>query len=101
MKIVRKDRPFICKFGELKAGDVFIEIVDGVEEFFQMKMNEFESDEIYNAVCLVTGEPYAIDADTRVRKVHAELIITNIQKAQKRGTFECLFLTFHKKYGKM
>ena len=77
MKIVRKDKYSVCEFGELKVGDVFIEIVDGVEEFLQMKMN----DETYNAVSLVTGEPYAIEADTRVRRVHAELIITNIEEA--------------------
>ena len=81
MKIVRKDKYSVCKFGELKVGDVFIEIVDGVEEFLQMKMNEVESDETYNAVSLVTGEPYAIEADTKVRRVHAELIITNIEEA--------------------
>jgi hypothetical protein len=81
MKIVRKDKYSVCEFGELKVGDVFIEIVDGVEEFLQMKMNEVESDEIYNAVSLVTGEPYAIEADTKVRRVHAELIITNIEEA--------------------
>ena len=81
MKIVRKDKYSVCEFGELKVGDVFIEIVDGVEEFLQMKMREIESDEIYNAVSLVTGEPYAIEADTRVRRVHAELIITNIEEA--------------------
>ena len=81
MKIVRKDRYSVCEFGELKVGDVFIEIVDGAEEFLQMKMNEVESDETYNAVSLTTGEPYAIDADTKVRRVHAELIITNIEEA--------------------
>ena len=81
MKIVRKDKYSVCEFGELKVGDVFIEIVDGVEEFLQMKTREIESDEIYNAVSLVTGEPYAIEADTRVRRVHAELIITNIEEA--------------------
>lgn len=81
MKIVRKDKYSVCEFGELKVGDVFIEIVDGVEEFLQMKMGEVESDEIYNAVSLVTGEPYAIEADTKVRRVHAELIITNIEEA--------------------
>ena len=81
MKIVRKDKYSVCEFGELKVGDVFIEIVDGVEEFLQMKMSEVESDEIYNAVSLVTGEPYAIEADARVRRVHAELIITNIEEA--------------------
>lgn len=81
MEIVRKDKYSVCEFGELKVGDVFIEIVDGVEEFLQMKMNEVESDEIYNAVSLVTGEPYAIEADTKVRRVHAELIITNIEEA--------------------
>ena len=46
-----------------------------------MKMSEVESDEIYNAVSLVTGDPYSIEADTRVRRVHAELIITNIEEA--------------------
>ena len=81
MKIVRKDKYSVCEFGELKVGDVFIETVDGGEEFLQMKMSEVESDEIYNAVSLVTGEPYAIEADTRVRRVHAELIITNIEEA--------------------
>lgn len=81
MKIVRKDKYSVCEFGELKVGDVFIETVDGGEEFLQMKMSEVESDEIYNAVSLVTGEPYAIEADARVRRVHAELIITNIEEA--------------------
>lgn len=81
MKIVRKDKYSVCEFGELKVGDVFIEIVDGVEEFLQMKMNEIESDVTYNAVSLVTGEPYEITADTKVRRVHAELIITNIEEA--------------------
>lgn len=81
MKIIRKDKYSVCEFGELKVGDVFIETVDGVEEFLQMKMSEVESDEIYNAVSLVTGEPYAIEADVRVRRVHAELIITNIEEA--------------------
>ena len=81
MKIVRKDKYSVCEFGELKVGDVFIEIVDGVEDFLQMKMNEVESGEIYNAVSLVTGEPYSIEADTKVRRVHAELIITNIEEA--------------------
>ena len=81
MKIVRKDKYSVCEFGELKVGDVFIETVDGGEEFLQMKMSEVESDEIYNAVSLVTGEPYAIEADARVRRVHAELIITNIEDA--------------------
>ena len=80
MKIVRKDRYSVCEFGELKVGDVFIEIVDGVEEFLQMKMNEIESDETYNAVSLVTGKPYSIEADTKVRRVHAELIITNSEE---------------------
>ena len=81
MKIVRKDKYSVCEFGELKFGDVFIEIVDGVNEFLQMKMNDIESDENYNAVSLDTGEPYSIDADTKVRRVHAELIITNIEEA--------------------
>lgn len=81
MKIIRKDKYSTCEFGELKVGDVFVEIVDGVDEYLQMKMSEVESDELYNAVSLVTGEPYAIEADTKVRRVHAELIITNIEEA--------------------
>ena len=81
MKIIRKDKYSECGFGELKVGEVFIEIVDGVEEWLQMKISEIESDEVYNAVSLVTGEPYAIDADTQVRRVHAELIISNIEEA--------------------
>lgn len=81
MKIIRKDKYSVCEFGELKVGEVFVEIVDGVDEYLQMKMSEVESDENYNAVSLVTGEPYAIEADTKVRRVHAELIITNIEKA--------------------
>ena len=81
MKIVRKDKYSVCEFGELKVGDVFIEIVDGVDDYLQMKMSEVDSDETYNAVSLVTGEPYAIEADTKVRRVHAELIITNIEEA--------------------
>ena len=81
MKIVRKDKCSDCEFGELKVGDVFIEIVDGVEEFLQMKINEIDSDMTYNAVSLVTGEPYEVSADTRVKRVHAELIITNAEEA--------------------
>lgn len=81
MKIIRKDKYSVCEFGELKAGDVFIEIVDGAREFLQMKMNEVESDETYNAVSLETGDPYTVEADTEVRRVHAELIITNVEEA--------------------
>ena len=80
MKIIRKDKYSIYEFGELKVGDVFIEVVDR-REFLQMKMHEVDSDKTYNAVSLDTGEPYAIEADTEVRRVHAELIITNIEGA--------------------
>lgn len=81
MKIIRKDKYSVCEFGELKVGEVFIEIVDGAREFLQMKMYEVDSDKIYNAVSLETGEPYEIEADTKVRRVHAELIITNVEEA--------------------
>ena len=80
MKIIRKDKYSVCEFGELKVGEVFIEIVDG-REFLQMKMHEVDSDKTYNAVSLDTGEPYEIEADTEVRRVHAELIITNVEEA--------------------
>lgn len=81
MKIVRKDKYSICEFGELEIGDVFIETDNEGEEFLQMKMNEIESDNTYNAVCLVTGWPYEVSANTKVRRVHAELIISNIEEA--------------------
>ena len=81
MKIIRKDKYSVCEFGELKVGDVFIEIVDGKREFLQMKMHEVYSDKTYNAVSLDIGEPYEIEADTEVRRVHAELIITNFEEA--------------------
>jgi hypothetical protein len=80
MKIVRKDKYSVCEFGELKVGDVFIENVDG-REFLQMKTHEVDSDKTYNAVSLDTGEPYEIEANTEVRRVHAELIITNVEEA--------------------
>jgi hypothetical protein len=81
MKIVRKDKYSLCEFGELKVGDVFIEMCEG-NEFVQMKMEPRDEDgEIYNAVCLTTGETYALTADTRVRRVHAELTIENIEEA--------------------
>lgn len=81
MKIIRKDKYSVCEFGELKVGDVFIEIVDGKREFLQMKMREVDGDKTYNAVSLDTGEPYEIEDNTEVRRVHAELIITNVEEA--------------------
>ena len=81
MKIIRKDKYSVCEFGELKVGDVFIEIVDGKREFLQMKMHEVDSDKTYNAVSLDTGETYEFEANSEVRRVHAELIITNVEEA--------------------
>ena len=80
MKIVRKDRYSICEFGELRQGEVFIEIVDGNEEWLQMKTSEVDSDETYNAVSLSTGEMYFVEAGTKVKRVDAELIIRNIEE---------------------
>lgn len=81
MKIVRKDKYSTCQFGELKIGDVFIEVNEG-KEFLQMKMEPREEDcVIYNAVDLTDGDTYEVTADTLVRRVHAELIITNIEEA--------------------
>lgn len=81
MKIVRKDKYSTCEFGELKIGDVFIEM-SGEEEFLQMKMEPREEDcVIFNAVDLTTGDTYEVPPETRVRRVHAELIITNIEEA--------------------
>lgn len=78
MKIVRKDQSQMCEFGELRVGEVFIEDVDG-SEYIQMKMSEIEADENYNAVSLVTGEPYHIAPNTKVMRVQAELIIRNFE----------------------
>ena len=81
MKIIRKDKYSTCEFGELKIGDVFIETCQG-KEFLQMKMEPREEDcVIFNAVDLTTGDTNEVTADTRVRRVHAELIITNIEEA--------------------
>lgn len=79
MKIVRKDLYSTCEFGELKAGDVFVED----SKFIQMKTEEIAGSrcECYNSVCLTTGDMYYIDAGTKVKRVHAELTITNIEEA--------------------
>jgi hypothetical protein len=78
MKVVRKDKSQMCEFGELHVGEVFIEEVDG-SEYIQIKMSTIESDEDYNAVSLVTGEPYNIAPDVKVMRVKAELIISNFE----------------------
>lgn len=78
MKIVRKDESGMCRFDELKAGDVFIEDCDGAA-FIQMKTEEIDDHgDIYNAVSLSTGEMYGIDAHELVKRVNAELILTNV-----------------------
>lgn len=78
MKIVRKDETGMCRFDELKVGDVFIEDCDG-SAFIQMKiMNVNDGGDICNAVSLSTGVLYAIDSDELVKQVNAELIITNV-----------------------
>ena len=79
MKIVRKDTCEMVEFGELAVGAVFIEITDDGVEYIQIKMNTIEADEDYNAVSLVTGEPYHIYPETKVKKVEAELIISNLR----------------------
>lgn len=81
MKIVRKDKYSTCEFGELKIGDVFIEVNEGAE-FLQMKMEPREEDgAIFNAVDLTNGDTYEVEANAQVRRVHAELIVTNIEEA--------------------
>lgn len=82
MKIVRKDKYSECEFGELKVGDVFIEDDNGVQ-YIQMKTEEVDDSHRnpYNAVSFPTGEMYYIDPCTKVRRVYAELIITNIEEA--------------------
>lgn len=81
MKIIRKDKYFTCEFDELKIGEVFIEVSEG-EEFLQMKIKPHEEDcIIYNAVDLTNGDTYEVKANTRVHRVHAELIVTNIEEA--------------------
>lgn len=82
MKIIRKDKYSECEFGELKVGDVFIED-DGGAQFIQMKTEEISDSRcnFYNAVSFPTGEMYYIDPCTKVRRVHAELIISNIEEA--------------------
>ena len=81
MKIVRKDRYSTCEFGKLKTGDVFIEVC-GDGEFIQMK-TELVGDGYlpHNSVSLATGDMYYVEASTEVRRVHAELIIENIEEA--------------------
>ena len=79
MKIVRKDTCEMVAFEALPLGAVFIEIVDDGMEYIQIKMATIEADEDYNAVSLVTGEPYHIDPHTEVKKVEAELIIRNLE----------------------
>lgn len=78
MKVVRKDKSQMCQFNDLRVGEVFIEDVDG-SEYIQMKMTTIEADENYNAVSLVTGEPYHIDPSVKVMRVQAELIISNFE----------------------
>ena len=78
MKIVRKDQSQMCRFDELSVGEVFIEDVDG-SEYIQIKMSVIEADEDYNAVSLVTGEPYHLGPDVKVMRVQAELIISNFE----------------------
>ena len=82
MKIIRKDKYSTCNFGELKQGDVFVEMCEG-DEFLQMKTTEVGEGygDCHNAVCLTDGEMYWLSAETKVRRVHAELIITNIEEA--------------------
>lgn len=82
MKIVRKDKYSECEFGELKVGDVFIEDDNGVQ-YIQMKTEEVEDTHCnsYNAVSFPTGEIYYIDPCTKVRRVQAELVISNIEEA--------------------
>lgn len=82
MKIIRKDKYSECEFGELKVGDVCIEDADGAQ-FIQMKTEEVEDNyhNPYNAVVFTTGELYYVDPRTKVRRVHAELIISNIEEA--------------------
>lgn len=82
MKIIRKDKYSECEFGELKICDVFIE-EDGGTQFIQMRTEEVEDNyhNTYNAVSLTTGEMYYIDPCTKVRRVNAELIISNIEEA--------------------
>ena len=72
--------PICPKRGYVIIGDVFIENCDG-DEYLQMKTEEIESDCTYNAVSLVTGQMYEVVANTKVRRVYAELIITDIEEA--------------------
>ena len=80
MKIVRKDKYSMCEFGELEAGDVFIEVcADG--EFIQMKtMLTGDGHSPRNSIALASGEMYYIENTTLVHPVHAELIIENIEE---------------------
>lgn len=82
MEIVRKDKYSCCRFEELKVGDVFIENADS-NEFIQMRTEEVGEGygDCYNAVSLKSGEMYWLDSHAEVKRVHAELIIRNIEEA--------------------
>ena len=77
MRIVRKDKNDRIHFGALRVGDVFIETVEGDNEYIQMKTSPIETDVcIYNAVSLASGEMYDMADDTWVRLVTGEVIIS-------------------------
>lgn len=77
MEIVRKDLR-MKSFKDLAIGDVFIERIETGDEYIQMKvtpLHDENTDTLYNAVSLVTGQVYDITDDTEVELVHATLTI--------------------------
>ena len=83
MKIIRKDKGHYCRFEELEVGEVFIEDVEDGSECIQMKTEEVGEGygDCNNVVSLNTGCMYWLNGNTIVRRVHAELIIRNIEEA--------------------
>jgi len=77
MKIVRKDLR-TKRFKDLAIGEVFIERIEGENEYIQMKITPLyheDTDTTYNAVSLVSGQIYDITDDTEVELVYATLTI--------------------------
>ena len=74
MKIVDMRKKQMKRFDSLDVGVAFIEKCDG-EEYVQMKMRELEdcATGYYNAVSLLTGEPYYIEPDALVEVVETEV----------------------------
>lgn len=76
MKVIANKRDNTKTFGELKIGDIFLDIEDS--GYYCMKIESFhdtEDDSIYNAFAFDANTLYAFGADERVEVCKGYLVI--------------------------